>query len=65
MPFGVLDFIDPDGIDLTERAVLQSERDDMFDGVASDAGNPRGTEPCADDVGGFARARGGVRARQR
>src|ERR1700693_4467492 len=33
VPFGVLDFIDPDGVDLTERAVLQSERDDMFDGV--------------------------------
>jgi hypothetical protein len=32
--FGVLDFIHADGIDLTERAVLQSERDDRFDGVA-------------------------------
>src|SRR5580658_3376801 len=28
VPFGVLDFIDSDGIDLTERAMLQSERDD-------------------------------------
>ena len=33
VPFGVLDFIDADGVDLTERAVLQTPRDDMFDRV--------------------------------
>ncbi|MEI9977149.1 MAG: hypothetical protein WDO73_36905 [Ignavibacteriota bacterium] len=33
MAFGVLDFIDANRIDLTESAVLQSKRDDMFDGV--------------------------------
>jgi hypothetical protein len=31
--FGVLDFIDADGVDLAERAVLQSPGDDMLDGV--------------------------------
>jgi hypothetical protein len=31
--FGVLDFIDADGVDLTERAVLHSPSDDMFDRV--------------------------------
>src|SRR4051794_35638898 len=31
--FGVLDLVDSDGVDLAERAVLQSERDDMFDRV--------------------------------
>jgi len=33
VPLGVLDFINPYGIDLTERAVLQPERDDMLDRV--------------------------------
>jgi hypothetical protein len=33
MPFGVLDFVDPDGINLTDRAVLQVEHDDMFDSI--------------------------------
>ena len=33
VPLGVLDFINLYGIDLTERAVLQPERDDMFDRV--------------------------------
>jgi len=28
--FGVLDFIDANGVDLTERAMLQSPGDDMF-----------------------------------
>ena len=31
MAFGVLDLVDSDGVDLAERAVLQPERDDMFD----------------------------------
>jgi len=31
--FGVLDFIDPDGIDLAEHPVLQPEGDHVFDGV--------------------------------
>jgi hypothetical protein len=31
--FGVLDLVDSAGVDLAERAVLQSERDDMFDRV--------------------------------
>ncbi len=31
--FGVLDFIDADGVDLAERPVLQTPGDDMFDGV--------------------------------
>jgi hypothetical protein len=31
--FGVLDLVDTDGVDLAERAVLQPERDDMFDRV--------------------------------
>src|SRR5262245_19869047 len=31
--FSVLDFIDANGVDLTERAVLQSPGDDMFDRI--------------------------------
>ena len=31
--FGVLDFIDANGVDLAERAVLQSPGDDMFDRI--------------------------------
>ena len=31
--FGVLDFIDSDGVDLAERAMLQPQGDDMLDGV--------------------------------
>ena len=31
--FGVLDFIDADGVDLAERAVLQSPGDDMLDRI--------------------------------
>jgi hypothetical protein len=31
--FGVLDFIDADGVDLAERAVLQSPSDDMFNRI--------------------------------
>ena len=31
--FGVLDFIDADGVDLAEHPVLQPEGDDVFDGV--------------------------------
>src|ERR1700691_3072588 len=43
VPFGVLDFIDPDGIDWTERAMLQSEGDDIFDGApALSPGGPEG-----------------------
>ena len=33
VPFGVLDFVDSDGIDLAEHPVLQPEGDDMFDRV--------------------------------
>jgi hypothetical protein len=33
VPFGVLDFIDADGVDLAERPVLQTPGDDMFDRV--------------------------------
>ena len=33
MAFGVLDFIDTDGIDGTERAVLQSIGDDILNGI--------------------------------
>jgi hypothetical protein len=33
VPFGILDFIHPDGIDLTECPVVQPERDDVLDGV--------------------------------
>ncbi len=31
--FGVLDFIDSDGIDLAEQPVLEPEGDDVFDGI--------------------------------
>jgi hypothetical protein len=31
VPFGVLDFIDADGVDLAERPVFQTPGDDMFD----------------------------------
>ena len=33
VPFGVLDFVDPDSIDLAEDPMLQPEGDDVFDGV--------------------------------
>jgi len=33
VPFGVLDFIDADGVDLAERPVLQTPGDDMFDRI--------------------------------
>jgi hypothetical protein len=33
VPFGVLDFIDADGVDLAERSVLETPGDDMFDRV--------------------------------
>ena len=33
VPFGVLDFVDADGVDLAEHPVLQPEGDDVFDGV--------------------------------
>jgi hypothetical protein len=33
MAFGVLDFIDADGVDLAERPVLQTPGDDMFDSI--------------------------------
>jgi hypothetical protein len=33
MAFGALDFIDANGVDLTERAVLQSPGDDMFNRI--------------------------------
>ena len=33
MPFGVLDFIDADGVDLAERPVLETLGDNMFDRV--------------------------------
>jgi hypothetical protein len=33
LAFGILDLVDSDGVDLAERAMLQSELDDMFDGV--------------------------------
>ena len=42
VPFGVPDFIYPDGADLTERTVFQSERDDLLDGVTDLV--PRGAE---------------------
>ena len=32
-PWSVLDFVDPDRVDLTEHPVLQPEGDDMFHGV--------------------------------
>jgi len=31
--FGVLDFIDANGVDLAEHAVLQPPSDHMFDGI--------------------------------
>jgi hypothetical protein len=33
VPFGALDFIDPDGVDLAERPVFVTPGDDMFDRV--------------------------------
>jgi hypothetical protein len=33
MSFGVLDFVDADGIDLAEDPMLQPESDDVLDGV--------------------------------
>src|SRR5271167_576316 len=33
MPFGVLDFIDADGVDVAERPVLETPGDNMFDRV--------------------------------
>ena len=33
MAFGVLDFIDADGIDLAQLPVFQAPSDDMFDGI--------------------------------
>jgi hypothetical protein len=33
VPFGVLDFIDADSVDLAEHPVLQTPGDDMFDRV--------------------------------
>jgi hypothetical protein len=33
VPFGVLDFIDADGVDLAERPVFQTPGNDMFDSV--------------------------------
>ena len=33
MAFGVLDFIDANGVDLAEGAMLQTPSDDMFDGI--------------------------------
>jgi len=33
LSFGVLDFVDPDGINLTDRSVLQVEHDDLFDSI--------------------------------
>src|ERR1700736_1540324 len=33
VPFGVLDFIDADGVNLAERPVFQTPCDDMFDRV--------------------------------
>jgi hypothetical protein len=33
VPFGVLNFVDPDSIDLAEDPMLQSEADDVFDRV--------------------------------
>jgi hypothetical protein len=33
VPFGVLDFIDADGVDLAERPVLETPGDNMFDRV--------------------------------
>jgi len=33
VPFGVLDFVDPDRLDLAENPMLQPEGDDVFDGV--------------------------------
>jgi hypothetical protein len=33
VPFGILDFIDADGVDLAERPVFQTPGDDMFDRV--------------------------------
>jgi hypothetical protein len=33
VPFGVLDFMDAEGVDLAERPVFQTSSDDMFDRV--------------------------------
>jgi hypothetical protein len=33
VPFGVLDFIDADSVDLAERPMFQAPGDDMFDRV--------------------------------
>src|SRR5580658_6705108 len=33
VPFGILDLVDSDGIDLAKHAVLQSESDDVFYGI--------------------------------
>jgi hypothetical protein len=33
MPFGVLNFVHADSIDLAETTVLQPEGDDVFDGI--------------------------------
>jgi hypothetical protein len=42
VPFGVLDFIHPDGVDLTECAVLKPEHNDVLDSVEDLV--PGGTE---------------------
>ena len=45
VPFGVLDFIDADSVDLAEQPVLQTPGDDMFDRVENLVPVNRPSEP--------------------
>ena len=40
MSFGILDFIDADGVDLAERPVFQTPGNDIFDGVGRGRASP-------------------------